>query len=461
MDPGEHRNVYYLEDSMPVFRQDKINTPSMLFEALSKRGIEALVIPHHSPLAVAYTNWNEHDPRFEPVVEICSLWGVFEYFGNPHYCRATDSLPGNFYRDLLKRGFKLGAIASSDSHINNPGVYRDPDLRCVFKREIKQDKNPLSIKLPKIRLEGGFPLNPINPCYAGVYAEELTREAIFEAFKKRRVFATAGGKILIGLMVNERFMGGELTLEKTESVRIEGWAEGTDRIERIELIKNNRVIHVEPADRREVRFHFEDERINERYNYYYLRLIQVDGKMAWSSPVWVTCLDKPDLSIHLTSTSEKFPKSQVDEARRLILSRGRTYEGLAILTEREDSCKFKVRVLFRRGVRGRWCSGKIRIYNYIRYSALPFNFSPHRIDDVSDLFTDDGYGTLEWFVNLSEEFKGLSLYVVSPIDEVPKIEVKALIDDSLPFEKTILNGEIIRPHENGKVVLNEEHFRRL
>ena len=51
--PGEHRNAYYLEDSMPVFRQDKINTPGMLFEALNKRGIEALVIPHHSPLVVA------------------------------------------------------------------------------------------------------------------------------------------------------------------------------------------------------------------------------------------------------------------------------------------------------------------------------------------------------------------------------------------------------------------------
>ncbi len=74
-----------------------------------------------------------------------------------------------------------------------------------------------------------------------------------------------------------------------------------------------------------------------------------------------------------------------------------------------EHCKFKVRVPFRREVGERWCLGKIRIYNYIRCSALPFNFSPHRIDDVNDLFTDDEYGTLEWFVNISEEFKGLNL----------------------------------------------------
>jgi len=100
----EDRNIYYLDDDMPIFRGSdwRTNNARRLFSVLEKEGIEAIVIPHHSPKVNTFTDWDQHDSRFQPVVEISSEWGNFEYFRNPHYCKGEDCWPGNFYQDLLK-----------------------------------------------------------------------------------------------------------------------------------------------------------------------------------------------------------------------------------------------------------------------------------------------------------------------------------------------------------------------
>jgi hypothetical protein len=53
------------------------------------------------------------------------------------------------------------------------------------------------------------------------------------------------------------------------------------------LIRNNQEIHSRPVHAREVALAFEDDAPLEGPAFYYVRVIQADGHMAWSSPVWV------------------------------------------------------------------------------------------------------------------------------------------------------------------------------
>ena len=62
---------------------------------------DVLIIPH----AHQAGDWRRNDPDMERVVEIMSMHGTFEWFGN-------------YY---LKSGFDIGFVASSDDHRTRPG----------------------------------------------------------------------------------------------------------------------------------------------------------------------------------------------------------------------------------------------------------------------------------------------------------------------------------------------------
>ena len=55
----------------------------------------------------------------------------------------------------------------------------------------------------------------------------------------------------------------------------------------IDVIRNNRFIHNLAPMEREVSFTFADNQPPSGETYYYVRVIQADDQMAWSSPIWV------------------------------------------------------------------------------------------------------------------------------------------------------------------------------
>ena len=63
---------------------------------------------------------------------------------------------------------------------------------------------------------------------------------------------------------------------------------GTAAILQIDIIKNNRFVHTRQNLGREVSFTFVDNELAPGESYYYVRVIQVDDQIAWSSPIWVT-----------------------------------------------------------------------------------------------------------------------------------------------------------------------------
>jgi len=81
-----------------------------------------------------------------------------------------------------------------------------------------------------------------------VLAAELTREAIFDAIRNRRTYAVTGDRIALDFQLNGRLMGSELpyTRPRELAVTVTGW----DQLDRVEILKNNRVLHRDfPMDR--------------------------------------------------------------------------------------------------------------------------------------------------------------------------------------------------------------------
>jgi hypothetical protein len=65
---------------------------------------------------------------------------------------------------------------------------------------------------------------------------------------------------------------------------------GTGSIDQVDIIRNGEVVHTERPGKAEARFRWEDPapvRGRDKPSYYYVRVQQKDGQMAWASPIWV------------------------------------------------------------------------------------------------------------------------------------------------------------------------------
>jgi hypothetical protein len=251
-----HRNVYYRDGDGPVYRSidPGSDTPEELWELISP--YEAMTAAHHVGGGPVPVDWSIAPGSKEWLVEICSVHGSSEYYG----CEAGIYRPqeGHFVRDALSRGYRLGIIASGDSHDGHPG-----------QRSINARVNGV----------------------VGVYASELTREAVWEAFQKRRVYGTSGSKIILNFRVGDSPMGSQVSWAKSRGpVPIAFRAVCCDDIDTVEIIRNGVPIFREKGENIDgvfVILLIEDPEPQEGTSRYYARVLQKDGSMAWSSPVWV------------------------------------------------------------------------------------------------------------------------------------------------------------------------------
>ena len=73
------------------------------------------------------------------------------------------------------------------------------------------------------------------------YAKTLTRESIMEALKARRTYGVSGDRIELDFRINDHWMG--RTIPATEARSIHVKVKGKDVIDRVEVLRNNEVIH--------------------------------------------------------------------------------------------------------------------------------------------------------------------------------------------------------------------------
>jgi hypothetical protein len=121
--------------------------------------------------------------------------------------RTPDPTEGDYVRAGLRRGlaweeklgtnpFKVGVIGSTDSHTGMSAVEEDN-----FAGKGQHDSRP-ELRPHKTGIGGSKGWDMGAAGYAGVWATENTRQAIFDAFKRREVYGTTGPRITL------RFFGG-------------------------------------------------------------------------------------------------------------------------------------------------------------------------------------------------------------------------------------------------------------
>jgi len=227
------------------------------------------LIPHHtgySRLGMGLTSWEVFDPEITPAIEVFSAHGSSECEGALR--PLVDPQPGSFVADGLARGWRFGFVASSDYHMAFMG--EDIDLR----------EFPGNLNCRHFQFRTG---------YVAALLGELTRDALMDAIRNRRTYATTGCRIYLELTAAGRPMGSEIDLSAGEEFEINAHAEGTDVIDRIEIVSGGRVEVAETPGAMGGRIAFRTAAPPAgSTDYYYVRVVQVDGEMAWSSPVYIT-----------------------------------------------------------------------------------------------------------------------------------------------------------------------------
>ena len=122
--------------------------------------------------------------------------------------------------------------------------------------------------------------------YGGVYCKDFTREGIIEGMDNRRTIA-ATDKIYLNFTCNEKPLGSFINTEKAPNFWVK--VDGTSDFKRITIVRNEKDWkHFNEFEGKVFEKTFSDPKMLDGENRYYVRVIQRDGNMAWSSPVWVT-----------------------------------------------------------------------------------------------------------------------------------------------------------------------------
>ena len=268
-----HRAVYFkdcaVDPTLPGGATEAARMPIDNLYALFK-GREVFMVPFH-PFVLM--NWGRLNPELEPLTEIYSGMGAAERHKNPLWFHSES--PGGGVQAALARGYHLGFIACSHTNIGCPG------------RGFAEMHDWLPVK-------GGL---------TAVCAKELTREAIFDALKARRCYATTGARIILKVSVNKQPMGSiiEIPKEKAGQPRnLHISAIGTDVISKIEVVCNNDDAFLFEPNRDHTDYMYDDDLpfdevlaeskergLDLKEIFYYVRVTQRDGEIAWSSPIWV------------------------------------------------------------------------------------------------------------------------------------------------------------------------------
>jgi hypothetical protein len=233
-----HRNVVFRNAEVPRLPASFIDEPAahLLWDSLrdncndSGSGCDSLVIPHNSnysagsmftglmddgaPMTEEYA---ASRARFEPLVEIMQHKGASEcYFEmgvtEDELC-AFEQLPKDniagfndpptpntgFVRKVLVDGlvienelgvnpYQFGVIASTDTHLGTPGAAREDLFLGHGGAGVSAEKEiPLGLPDELIYNPGGL---------AVLWAHENSREALFDAMRRREAYGTSGPRII-------------------------------------------------------------------------------------------------------------------------------------------------------------------------------------------------------------------------------------------------------------------------
>ncbi len=255
------KNVYYPGESGPLLRATDINRSKYAelddYTEQWKSAGAMMILHQHAGGSHTY-----YDPELVRLAEVYSIWGDSEAAegSRPLLPALERDFSGMLAADCLEKGWKLGFMASSDDHAGRPG------------------------RTDWLRVRRAYPGGLV-----AVWAPELSREAIWEGLYNRRCYGTSGARIIVEFSVDGEPMGGIIEDSPfAQAHRIEGAVYGTSQLIAVEVLRGRELVYVHSSYEAVCKFEFMDEPESGAANYYYLRVMQADGEMAWSSPVWVS-----------------------------------------------------------------------------------------------------------------------------------------------------------------------------
>ncbi len=207
---GGDRNVMYLDDTGPLYRcnawqvggavndMERANTEdifSAFHEFIKEKGNRVLMQPH---VGGRRSDVDIHDAALEPLIEISSCHGIFEWR----------------LLEVLERGYHIGVIAASDDCTCRPGL--------TF---------PTTAEMC---MPGGL---------GAMMSQTLTRDSLWEAMTSRRCYATTGARIVLDVTIDGNPMGS--LFQAGGPATITGSVHGTAAIDEIAIFDRAELIYRE------------------------------------------------------------------------------------------------------------------------------------------------------------------------------------------------------------------------
>jgi hypothetical protein len=275
------RQLIYSKDNKPALRKKDIKTNTLKKIYKSHTPKDLISIPSFTMAKGFETTFSDYDAEFERVVEIYNAWGSSECTtkeGNlrPITCNGKNGISETekgSIRKALNNNFRFGFVAGG---LDDRGVYSE----CFESDQVQY-----------------------SPGLTAILAIEQTREALFQALVNRSCYATTGERMALGFYIAGSAMGSELNTKTKPGLsfnrHISGFAAGTAPIKEISFIRNGKPFHTIHPKSAHYEFAIDDTDLLSKilmpapggekppFVYYYMRVVQEDGHMAWTSPIWI------------------------------------------------------------------------------------------------------------------------------------------------------------------------------
>jgi hypothetical protein len=255
--PNGHRNLMFAQRGVPILpirpgeQKGAENTGSILYPFLKKHNGVAASHTSHTNMG---TDWRDNDPALEPVVEIFQGARTnAEHEGAPlaptekrTELHAGGYRPLGYWWKALEKGYKLGVQASSD-HVST------------------------------------------HTSYAMILAESYTREGIVQAIRERHTYGATSN-----ILLDFRISAGEKSYIQGDAGPADSAPEltakihGTGPLKEVVVVRDNQYIYKQTPSGETYDLRYREASLAAGEHFYYVRVEQKDGNVAWSSPIWIT-----------------------------------------------------------------------------------------------------------------------------------------------------------------------------
>jgi len=205
---GDH-NIYFPDHGHPLRRSSHSGVKDKSDSGRDLRhisdvysyydGTDAVIVPH---VGGRNADLAYHDPDLEPIIEVTSTHGTFEWF----------------LEEAIKRNYQVGFAGGSDGYTGRPGGEYPGHLERRFAK-------------------GGL---------TGVYASRLTAESVLEAVRARHCYATTGARIIAKVTMDGNMMGDRCKIQSPPKFDV--FVAGTAQLESVQLFRGLELVYNHPMN---------------------------------------------------------------------------------------------------------------------------------------------------------------------------------------------------------------------